>query len=120
MKKILPTITLCLLFITTKAQLQLLSTEMLAYGSVMTDKSVLNLSVIDTSIQGAGVFWNFASIIPDPSVQNLVVTITDPAGTPYGSSFPNSNYGYYEVQGSYTAYRYFSLTGTKMERVGSY
>jgi hypothetical protein len=120
MKKILPTISLCLLCVISNAQLQLLSSEMLPYGSVMTDKNVLNISAIDTTITGAGAFWNFSSINNNVSVANLIVTIVDPATTPYGSSFPNSNYGYLEVQGSYTGYRYFDLNSAKMERVGSY
>ncbi len=120
MKILLQVITICLSFTLARAQLTLLNSEMLPFGAVMTEKSVMDLSVIDTTIQGTGVTWNFSTLTNNTSVSDLVVTIVNPVATPYAASFPNSNYGYKEVKGTTTNYRYFSLTSTKMERVGSY
>lgn len=121
MKKItLHTTALCFLAVLTQAQPSLLSSEMLPFGSVMTEKSVMNLTVVDTTIQGAGVTWNFSAFTNNTSNPDLVVNIVNPSTTPYASNFPSANYGYKEVQGAATNYRYFSLTTAKMERVGSY
>ncbi|MGQ0826808.1 MAG: hypothetical protein ACT4ON_00280, partial [Bacteroidota bacterium] len=119
MKKFLHTFTFCFLFTLVQAQPTLLSTEMLPYGSVMTNKGIANLTVIDTTIQGAGAVWNFSALTANAN-PDFVVNIVNPSTTPYAASFPGSNYGYREVTGATTNYRYFSLTGTKMERVGSY
>ena len=103
-----------------QAQPELLSSEMLPFGSTMTEKAVKDLSIIDTTIQGGGVVWNFSAITTNTVVPNVLVTVTDPALTPYADSFPAANYSYKEVRGTSTSYQYFILSGTKMERVGSY
>jgi hypothetical protein len=116
MKKHLLSIIFCFLFLCAKSQLILNSNEMLPFGSVMTLTPVQDLTVIDTTIKGANAVWNFSGITNGGS--NLTVTITNPALTPYGSSFPASNYAYAESPA--IAYRYFTLNSAKMERVGSY
>lgn len=100
------------------SQLVLNNSEMLPFGSVMTLSKALNYSLVDTVTQGQNVIWNMTSLSVDPAGTDLVVSIVNPTGTPYGSSFPTSNYGYSENGGS--AYRYFDLSSSKMERVGSY
>ena len=119
MKKTLLSITFFYLFIIAQAQPTLLSSEMVPYGTVMTEKYINNLTVIDTTIQGAGAVWNFSGLAnsTDP---DMILNIVNPSTTPYSANFPSSNYGYKEVRGATTNYRYFSLVSTKMERVGSY
>lgn len=99
-------------------QLTLLSGEMLPFNSSFTMLTVQDPSAVDTSLNGAGVTWNFATLQPAASGAYITTNIVNPAGTPYASSFPSANYAYYEQPNG--AYRYFTLTGTKMERVGSY
>lgn len=104
------------LFTSSIAQPTLNSNEMAPFGSSWTMIYTQSYNVIDTSIQGANVTWNFAAMLP--STTSFTTTIVDPAQTPYATSFPNSNYAYHETPT--TAYRYFNLTSTKMERVGSW
>lgn len=120
MKKLLLSLCLSIASLLTIAQVKLTSDEMLPFGSVMTQKSVMDLTVIDTTIQGANSTWNFSALTPNTATSDMVVTISNPANTPNGSAFTNSNYAYREVQGPNTAYRYFALSSSKMERVGSY
>lgn len=94
------------------------SSEMLPFGSVMTLSIADDYSIIDTVTQGQGVTWNLTGLTGNSSATDLVVEIVKPANTPYGGSFPTANYAYSENSG--TAYRYFDLSSTKMERVGSY
>src|SRR3990172_9848579 len=96
----------------------LLSDEMAPFGTVFKLKQIQNLNIIDTTIQGAGVTWDFTGLTNDPFYLDLIVTITDPAQTPYSSDFPNANYSYKEEPS--TAYRYFYLDTSKMERIGSW
>lgn len=118
MKKPLLTLFLCSLLLSVYAQPSLLSSEMLPFGSVMNQKTILNFNVIDTTIQGANATWNFSALQPNTTVVANYVTIANPSQTPYGASFPTANYAY--IEGPATAYRYFNLTPAKMERVGSY
>ena len=108
------------LFSTTliNAQIVLNSNEMMGYGSSFTQKTVQDFTAIDTTTQGANVTWNFANLQPDNSIPDFSATIVNPASTPYGFNFPSSNYAYQESPT--VAYRYFSKTSSKMERVGSW
>jgi len=99
-------------------QTTLNSSEMLPFGSVMTLSMAEDYTLVDTVNQGQGVTWNFTNLTVDQSASNLVVEIVDPTNTPYGANFPVSNYAYSENGGS--AYRYFDLSPSKMERVGSF
>lgn len=101
----------------TFAQLTLTSGEMLPFNSSFTQLLAEDPAVVDTSIQGANAVWNFANLQPAAS-GSLTVNIVNPANTPYGSSFPAANYAYHEMPAG--AYRYFTLSNSKMERVGSY
>ncbi len=96
----------------------LTSDKMLPFGSVMNTKYVSQYTTIDTT-KGENVTWDFSNLAADPTLGELNVKIVNPANTPYASTFPTANYGYQE-SGNSTAYRYFSLTSSKMERVGSY
>jgi len=121
MKKItLNTIALFLIAINALAQPTLNRSEMLPFGSVMVEKKIENLSIINTSIQGSASIWDFSKLTSSPKSLDLVINIVDPATTPYSASFKNSNYAYKEETGGTIKYRYFNLTDTKMERVGSY
>lgn len=101
------------------AQPQLTSDEMLPFGSFMEFYYADNYAIIDTSIQGADVTWDFSGL-DDIAGEDLTVTIVDPAETAHGDDFPESNYAYHEEATSYNAYRYFLLSTEQMERVGSY
>lgn len=100
------------------AQPVLNSSEMLPYGSVMTLAQVEDYTMVDTVTQGQGVTWNLTGLTESSTGTDLVVEIVDPSNTPYGVNFPASNYAYSENGG--VAFRYFDLSSTKMERVGSY
>ncbi len=119
MKKGITLFALTLFVNITFAQHSLLSSEMLGFGSKVIQKYISDLSVIDTTIQGNGVVWDFSSLKNNASIQDLVITIADPNSTPYAAAFPNANYVYIESQ-STTNYRFFNLSTDKMERVGSY
>lgn len=120
MKKItLHTIAFLLISTIIQAQPTLNRNEMLPFGSAMVDKYTDDFSIINTSIQGSGVIWDFSKLTNN-SIPDLVINIVDPASTPYSADFTNSNYAYKEISGGITNYRYFNLTDTKMERVGSY
>lgn len=109
----------CLIITTVHAQQPVLtSDEMLPYGSSLSFRYVSDLSVIDTTIQGANVEWDFSGIESLYNSDDLFLEIVDPADTPYGSNFPNANYAYKE--GPETAYRYFILDDDELQRVGSW
>jgi len=100
------------------AQPVLTSDEMLPYGSMVQFKYVSDLGVIDTTIQGANVEWDFSDIESANYYDDLTLEIVNPANTPYASDFPNANYAYKE--GPELAYRYFILDDDEMRRVGSW
>lgn len=112
-------ITLSILAISLSAQPVLNSNEMLPFGSVMNLWPTGNSWVtIDTTVQGANVVWDYSAL--DHWTQNnpdLHISVVDPSTTPYASSFPNSNYAWQEEPNS--AYRYFNLSGSSLQRVGS-
>lgn len=103
---------------TANSQMEVTHAEMLPFGSVKTLSQAQDHTLIDTVTQGTGVTWNMTNLTVHPTGSDLVVEIVDPTLTPFGSSFPSSNYAYSENSGA--AYRYFDLTTTKMERVGSF
>ncbi|MDB5258702.1 MAG: hypothetical protein JWM14_3397 [Chitinophagaceae bacterium] len=119
MKKLLLSNLLLFLSIGVFAQPVLTSDEMLPYGSVLNYKFITDYSMIDVTSTGANVTWDYSTVTLDGS-DDLNITMVNPSSTPYASSFPNSNYAYHETQGTDEDYRYFSLTSSKMERVGSY
>lgn len=92
------------------------SSEILPFGSTYVLKGISNLNVIDTTIQGTNVTWDFSTLTPNSTILN--VSIVDPATTTWGSAVPNTNYAFKETPT--VAYRYFNVTSTKMERVGSF
>jgi hypothetical protein len=100
------------------AQPALTQSKMLPFGSTFSMKTAESEAPVDTTIKGANVTWDFTALTPDPSGTDLNIQILSPASTPFGSSFPNANYAYRETPD--IAYRYFNLSATKFERVGSY
>lgn len=122
MKKILPVIIYLLIAAYSQpayAQPSLLSNEMMSFGSTMTLKEVTNYALIDTTIRGAGVTWNFAGLTL-AGTPDYIVTALNPASTPYGSSFPSSNFAYSEYSAGNTDYSYYNLSASQLSRVGSY
>lgn len=101
------------------AQPSLTSDEMLPFGSLMEFYYADNYAIIDTNIKGADVTWDLADL-EEISGDDVSIEIVDPAETPHGDEFPESNYGYHEIYPGVNAYRYFNLTSELMERVGSY
>jgi hypothetical protein len=118
MKKTLTILAGCFALATAQGQPQLTSSEMMPVGTIFKMKTVTNESIIDTTVQGANVTWNLTGLVADNSVDEFVTQVVNPQSTPYGGSFPNANYAFKESPD--IAYRYFNLTSTKMERVGSY
>jgi hypothetical protein len=100
------------------AQPVLNSSEMLAPGNTTYMRFLQNFSAVDTTIQGANAVWDFTAMMPDPQQAQYAYTIVEPSSTPNASTFPSANYAYWENGLDY--YRYFNLTPTFMERVGSY
>lgn len=115
MKRKLLILTSLLVGLMSQAQIVLNSNEMLAPGGKIKMKSSQSFSVIDTSVQGAGVTWDFSALVP--GTDELHVEIQTPQQTPFGAFFTTANYAYKETP---TAYRYFNLSSSKLERVGSY
>lgn len=101
------------------AQPQLTSGEMLGFGSVMNFSYADNYAIIDTTIQGAGVTWDFSDLDAIGG-QDFTMEIVDPVTTSHGDDFPEANYAYHEDYGSDDAYRYFILSDEQLERIGSY
>jgi len=118
MKQIFTLLATCLTLATAKGQPQLTSSEMMPIGTTFKMKTATNESIIDTTIQGANVVWDFAGLNPDNTEDDFVIQVVNPQSTPHGASFSNANYAFKETPD--IAYRYFNLSGTKMERVGSY
>jgi hypothetical protein len=80
----------------------------------------INFSLVDTSIQGGGKTWDFTAFQADPNQEKLSIIFKAPAATPYASGFPSANVCYEESYDNVVyAYRYFTITDTKCERVGS-
>lgn len=99
-------------------QLVLNSNEMLPYGSTYSLRTVSDPSDVDTTIVGQNVTWDFSNLQADGVTPDFTVNIVNPASTPYASSFPTANYAFLEQPSN--AYRYFTLTSSKLERVGSF
>lgn len=99
-----------------QAQPSLTCNEMLPFGSTLNFSYAASFSVIDTTIQGANVTWNFSALSPSATT-GPIVQIVNPASTPNGIAFPDANYCYKETP---TAYRYFKLSSDKFERIGSF
>jgi hypothetical protein len=100
------------------AQPILTSTDMLAPGITTYMRELGNYDAVDTTIQGANATWNFVGILPDLQEPPFSLTIVDPATTPYPGLFSADNYAYWEEPNNY--YRYFELTPTYMQRLGSH
>jgi len=98
------------------AQPTLLSTEMAPLGTNWIMHYSQNFNLVDTTVQGANVTWNFSSI--QSNSQTLTINVVDPSQTPYGSMFPSANYCY--IEGPTLTYVYFNLSSSKMERIGSW
>lgn len=94
------------------------SNEMLPFGSTMELWYAGNGSiVVDTSLQTGNATWNFSALNHAPNLEpDLVVNVVSPTSTPYASTFPSANYAWAESNG---AYRYFNLSNTSLQRVGS-
>lgn len=99
-------------------QIVLNANEMLPNYSSYTLLLAADMSVIDTAIQGNNITWDFTLLQPAASGSYLTINMMPKSATPYSSSFPSANYTYQEQPSG--AYRYFRLTNTLMERVGTY
>ena len=110
-------IIICISGFQMQAQPTLHSAEMLGYGSIMHLQYLTDFQVIDTTIQGADVLWDFSSLPTSSGADDLFVEIVDPATTPQGSEFPEANYAYKETP--LFNYRYFILNESEFSRIGS-
>jgi len=118
MKRILLASTLFVLAGHAVAQPQLLSSEMAPFGTRAEYRIIDSLDIMDTSIQGANATWDFSQLMPADSPNTVVLNIVNPAQTPHGTQFPSSNYAHREEP--VVVYRYYSMSDTSMERVGSW
>ncbi len=118
MKKIVTLLFLFFGMMIVKAQPVLNSSEMLSFGSIMQEKYILNLEIIDTTLQGPNQTWDFTGIQNNISTPDIFITVADPLNTPYAASFPTSNYAH--IESPDLSYNYFNLTSTKLERIGFY
>jgi hypothetical protein len=79
-----------------QAQPTLSSDELLPYNSRMSWKNVSNYAtVIDTTVQGANVTWNFSDIVPiDDFFADLRMTVRSPSDplVDFVSHFPDANW----------------------------
>ena len=93
------------------------SSEMLPPGSVVTQRVMANVGILDTTIQGQNVNWNFTAITPSGAApfDNEYML---PSSTPHPTTFPASNYVVYETE--VPRYSYYSLTSTSWSRVGGW
>lgn len=96
----------------------LTSDEMLPPGSIIVQRVMSDVSVLDTTIQGQNVTWNFTAITPLASQQPFNNEVMLPTSTPYPTTFPASNYVIFETE--IPRYSYFSLTSETFSRVGGW
>ncbi len=96
----------------------LTSSEMLPPGSILVQRVMSDVSVLDTTIQGQNVTWNFTAITPLTSQLPFNNEVMLPASTPHPTTFPASNYVIYETE--IPRYSYFSLTPQTFSRVGGW
>ena len=96
----------------------LTSSEMLPPGSILVQRVMSDVSVLDTTIQGQNVTWNFTAITPLTSQQPFNNEVMLPASTPHPTTFPASNYVIFETE--IPRYSYFSLTPQTFSRVGGW
>ncbi len=106
----------CIFYTSLYSQFTLTHDKFLPVGSSWIQKPILSFNVIDTTIQGSNATWNFAALQATTAAATTI-TIVNPAQTPYASTFPNATYCY--MESPVIAYRYFSLTPTTFERIGS-
>ncbi|MCB0766431.1 MAG: T9SS type A sorting domain-containing protein [Flavobacteriales bacterium] len=100
------------------AQPELLREEMLPYGAVVPYRYYNNFAAVDTTVQGAGVTWDMTGLTPQAGTPPFSLTMVDPADTPHDAVVSTDNYAYWEQPSNF--YRFFELTPTYMQRVGSY
>lgn len=105
------------------AQSTLTKNKMMSPGSTVFYAEPSDISVIDTTLQGENIVWDFTGLTDADPTKVLSTSIETPENTPYASTYPTSNYVQVErnvlngVEQGLT-YNYFSLTDTKMERLG--
>src|SRR5690606_28886710 len=92
------------------------SDELMPPGTVYNMMEISDLTVIDTTIQGAGAIWDFTDLQgTGPSYANEVLA---PASAPHISSSPAANFVLYEE--IVERHSYFTVTSEYMERIGFY
>lgn len=104
--------------VTLQAQPELLSSEMLPYGTLVPYRFYNDFAAVDTSIHGPNVTWDFTTLTPQTGSAPFSMTMVDPATTPHDDLVDTDNYAYWEQPNNF--YRFFQLTPTFMQRVGSY
>lgn len=97
---------------------------MMPFGTVVHYATPTDISVLDTTLQGADVTWDFTALQNADATNDKTTTIASPASTPYASTYPTSNYVEVERTDSSgtekgLVYNYFKLTDTTLERLGA-
>ncbi len=114
----IPTLLAVIIMVPTLAQPVLNSTDMQAPGHSNYYRFFQNTVLPDTTVQGPNATWDCSGLLQDGGQPEITMTFIDPATTPNGSQYPTSNYAWWEMPSN--VYRYFELTPTFMQRVGSY
>lgn len=74
-----------------------------------------------TTMTGTGVTWNASSLTQAPGTPVVHMTFVDPATTPNGQLYPNSNYANYDpALASFIGVQYFQINSDSMVSWGSY
>jgi hypothetical protein len=93
------------------------SSEMLPPGSIETQRVMSDVDILDTTVQGQNVDWDFTAITPSGAAPYNNEYML-PSSTPHPTTFPASNYVVYETE--IPRYSYFSLTSASLARVGGW
>ena len=91
----------------------LTASEQLPVGSEYTVRAIQNIAAVDTT-PGTGMIWDHTALVATGA--NFDVSVLATAASPYGSTFPSSNFCLYEA--SIPRYSYFENTPQSMSRIG--
>jgi hypothetical protein len=88
-------------------------------NAVIANQASFNLSL--STITGNGVTWNASGLTQQSGTPNIAIIYGNPASTPNGSLFPNSNYVQYDpALTALLSYDYVNFSNDSIVRVGQY
>lgn len=90
-----------------------------SFNAVLANQASFNSSLTTTT--GNGVSWNATALTQQSGTPNLSFIYGNPAGTPYASTFPGSNYVLYDpALTSILTYDYINYSADSVVRIGQY